>query len=193
MSKGSGTTRGGSSSSPRGLSSGSGRVDLSEAYRGSGMLDMDSSKAPKITDSDFSEETRYDYLTKPMELDVDIAKAVDFWNRGLTGGESGHKLRETKRAIVDVIKRYSGEELTTSDVEYDKDLQEFVAWHRPKKPGEVAKSFWKVDKMTQTIRFGKSKRSGSITGRDKNGEDLYRPEATHNYTVKVKNTGTKEY
>ena len=157
------------------------------------MLDMDASKMPTIKDTDFTDENQYYLMTKPMELDVDMAQTEDFWNRGLTGGESGQKMREAKQNIVDTIRRYSGEELRTSDIEWDKDNNEFVAYHRPSRPGDVGKSFWKVSGMTQTIRFRKEKRTGYITAADGRGEDIGSHYAWHNYTIRVRNTGTKEY
>ena len=192
MAKSSGTTRASTKTSPRGLEA-SGNIDLSDVYKSSGMLDMDYSKAPKLKNSDFTEENEYYYMTKPMELDVNIKKTEDFWNDGLTGGESGAKLREAKQAVVDTIKKYSKEELSTRDVEWDKDLNEFVAWHRPKRPGDVEKSYWKIDNIKQTVRFRREKRSGYLSAADKYGDDLYSSRAVHNYTIKVKNTGTKEY
>ena len=194
MGKTSGGTRTSSSNSPKGLNAETEtRVDLASLYRSSGMLDMDYSKAPKITEADFTEEDQYSRMTKPMELDVDIDRAEDRWAEGLTGGESGAKLRETKRAIADAIKGYSGEELNTSNIDYDKNLKEFVAYHKPNKIGDVAKSYWKIDRITQTVRFAKSKRTGFLSATDKWGNDLYSATASHNYTIKVKNTGTKEY
>ena len=195
MGKGNGSTRASSSGSPRGLSEGANgqAIDLSRVYKLSGMLDMDYSKAPRLTLADFTDEDEYTYMTKPMDLDVNIQKVQDFWNRGLTGGESGIQLREAKRAIIDAIKANGGGEIKPSQVSWDKDLNEFVAYHPVKNPGDVAKSYWKIDSMTQTVRFAKSKRSGSIYGADKYGEDLYQHTATHNYKVKVRGTGVKAY
>ena len=154
---------------------------------------MDYSKAPRISEKDFTDSNKYYLMTKPMELDVDLQKVEDFWNRGLTGGDSGRQLYNAKKAIKKVVKEATGVELRDSDIEWDTDLNEFVARHPVNRPGDIAKSYWKIKSITQTVRFIKDKRTGSIQGADKYGTNLYSSTASHNYTVEVKNIGVKEY
>lgn len=200
MAKGNGSTRTSSSTAPSGLNNanaGGNKVDLSDIYKSSGMLDFDFSKAPSLRDSDFSQDSTYYVSTRPYELDLDVNKVEDFWNRGLTGGESGSQMRAAKDEIIKAVKAGGGGELEHSDISWDKDLGEFVAYHRASRPGDVGKSYWKIDSMKSDVVFRKEKRSSGISqfvqAADKYGNNLNGAYASLDYRVKVKNRGVKAY